>query len=89
MKRWIIILFAFGLCGCTEKQTTTQRHLQTLRKDIEILRVVAEHRELLWKIQEYEKKLPQFQTKPVRGQKPVIKPMYKGKEVKGVKVKVR
>ena len=88
MKRWIIILFAFGLCGCTEKQTTTQRHLQTLKKDIEILRVVAEHRELLWKIQEYEKKLPQYQKNTVKA-KPVIKPMYKGKEVKGVKVKVR
>ncbi len=58
MKKWLIIsgLILVVLAGCIPV-TPTQIHLQTLKKDLVILRVMAEHRELEWKIQEYEKKL--------------------------------
>ncbi len=61
--KYILGLILVVLIGCTPV-TPTEIHLQTLKKDIEILRVYAEHKELLWKIQEYEKKLKPAKKKP-------------------------
>jgi hypothetical protein len=84
MKKWyvlagvvvVVCLTVVVVVTVSQNQTPAERQLEGLRKDVKILRVVAEHRELLWKVQEYEKKLPQFQNRyAAPAAKPVIRPV--------------
>ncbi len=65
MKKWLIIaglvfvawLMVVVTLHLTKDDNPTEKQLKILKKDLKILRVVAEHRELQWKIQEYERQL--------------------------------
>ena len=70
MKKWLIIaglvfvvwFMVVVTLYFTKDDNPTEKQLKILKKDIKILRVVAEHRELRWKIQEYEKQLKPKKT---------------------------
>lgn len=78
----MVVVIVLGSLLMFKDQTPFQAEVKKLKKENKILRVVAENRELKWKIQEYEKKLPQYQ----KDTKSQITPMFKGKEVKSADI---
>lgn len=88
MKKWffvtVLVIVVWALVIATffvvKGQNPTQKNLKILKKDLKVLRVVAEHRELQWKIQEYESRLKTTPVKPANN-KPVIRPVPSNSKV--------
>ena len=90
MKKWLIVagsiivvwLMIVGTFLFVKDDSPGQ--LKILKRDIKILRVVAEHRELQWKIKEYERRLnlkPNPAPQSSATQKPVITPVPSNADV--------
>lgn len=70
MKKWLIIAglgfvvwaMVVATCYVTKDSDPAEEQLKNLKKEIKVLRVVAEHRELQWKIQQYERQLKPKKT---------------------------
>lgn len=70
MKKWLIIaglvfvVWAMVVVTCyvNKDSDPAEEQLKILKKEIKVLRVVAEHRELRWKIQQYERQLKPKKT---------------------------